>query len=73
MRRFICAVLLFIFALPLAAAEKSAELTPVQFYNEKANALSITQPVLRTMKLLALLEKCPSRADELYHVLNDNL
>ena len=73
MRRFICAVLLFIFALPLAAAEKSAELTPVQFYNEKANALSITQPVLRTMKLLALLEKCPSRADELYFVLNDNL
>ena len=73
MRYFFSIISLFIFSVCLTAAEKSPELTAAQFYNEKAAALSITQPVLRTMKLLALLEKCPSRADELYTLLKDQL
>ena len=73
MKYFFSIIFLLTFAVGITAAEKSPELTAAQFYNEKAAALSITQPVLRTMKLLALLEKCPSRADELYTLLKDQL
>ena len=70
MRYFFSIISLFIFSVCLTAAEKSPELTAAQFYNEKAAALSITQPALRMMKLLALLEKCPSRAGELHSLIN---
>lgn len=73
MKYFFSIIFLFTFTAGITAAEKSPELTAAQFYNEKAAALSITQPVLRTMKLLALLEKCPSRAGELYTLLKDHL
>ena len=70
MRYFFSIISLFIFSVCLTAAEKSPELTAAQFYNEKAAALSITQPALRMMKLLALLEKYPSRAGELHSLIN---
>ena len=73
MKYFFSIIFLFVFSSGLPAAEKSPELTAAQFYSEKAAVLSINQPILRTMKLLMLLEQCPSRADELYDLLNDHL
>ena len=73
MKYFFSIISLFTFTAGLTAMEKSPELTAPQFYYEKAAAISITQPVLRTMKLLSLLEKCPSRADELHELLKNHL
>ena len=52
------------------AAEVQTEPDALHFYNEKASAIAIEQPALRTMKLLALLEKFPSRAEELHALIN---
>ena len=70
MKHFILCTLLLASIGSAITLKAQAEPDALRFYNEKASAIAIGQPALRTMKLLALLEKFPSRAEELHALIN---